>query len=610
MPFERRSQVGPLLLRWCEFATQFQFSPSIPNALMPYLIKTARGLSSPAVLIAMVWCVTLIGVAVGPINYPQQPSLPVLILVAIGLALFIAAYQGGGWSFRAWLRHRSSFPAPSVRILTTAVAAASTAGLIGISLIALDRTLLSDNGGSAELLRCAPTLVDFIEVKRTPLIYVGYLTFSFGFASLVLFVLRGEEIGGWAAILAQLSILSPVGYAVLYSGRMPILFVIVLIVAAVLARLRQGKRPLPDGHHLLIKMVVVLLLFGAYSSAMWSSRQAYCVQMTGLIQQLQDRMRERDLARDPKQSTPAAEPLQEPSKVTGDPESPKSPVGDRGSPAQVQTPPPIESRSQLVQTNPSPKSSAGDRGPPTQAQAPPPSPDSISAADLSKLVGAAKAPPGNDYRPRSANVAALLATMQEAWHVKPRDYVLSAIESGRLSPGTATSILNTYFYLTHSVRILDLVWHARAQFTPHLGIYEVGVLSPVLRVFLPKNEQLAAMSAQLRSAEIYGFFPTAWAAAYIDFGATGAVIYILIWGFAAGWSAVGVRHSVLVTPALLLTFILASILLSPVQGPLGIANSALVLVSMVIVGLVIDFDSLNASFRLTSRRPVEPKAPA
>jgi hypothetical protein len=44
----------------------------------------------------------------------------------------------------------------------------------------------------------------------------------------------------------------------------------------------------------------------------------------------------------------------------------------------------------------------------------------------------------------------------------------------------------------------------------------------------------------------------------------------------------------LATPALLLSFIIASVLLSPVQGPLGIANSALVLVSIVIVGLAVD----------------------
>src|SRR6266404_8125077 len=181
-------------------------------------IKTVRALASPAIIIAVVWCVTLIAVAVGPIDYPLQPAVPVLVLVAIGISLFIVAHQGGAWCFRVMLHQRLDLPPPP-RMLDMIVTATSLLGLTGIALIALDRMILSGagNGGYADLLRCAPTLVDFIEIERTPLLYAGYLTFSFGFASLVLFLLRGDEIRGWAAILAQLSILSPVGYAVLYS---------------------------------------------------------------------------------------------------------------------------------------------------------------------------------------------------------------------------------------------------------------------------------------------------------------------------------------------------------------------------------------------------------
>src|SRR5207244_245259 len=116
---------------------------------------------------------------------------------------------------------------------------------------------------------------------------------------------------------------------------------------------------------------------------------------------------------------------------------------------------------------------------------------------------------------------------------------------------------------------------------------------------------LASMSTQLKAADIHGFFPTVWAAAYIDFGAVGAILYIWIWGFAAGWSAFGTRHSGLSMPPLLLTFIIASILLSPVQGPLGIANSAMVLVSLVIVGVAIDLASLRAGSR-QQYRAMEP----
>jgi hypothetical protein len=566
---------------------------------MQQVLKIARGLSSPAILMAVVWCATLIGVAAGPIDYPMQPSVPVLVLVAIGVSLFVLAHQAGAWCFGIWLRRQPDLPAPPPRSLNTIVTATSLLGLAGIALIALDRMILNGagNGGYADLLRCAPTLVDFIEIKRTPLLYAGYLTFSFGFASLVLFLLRGDDIGGWAAILAQLSILSPVGYAVLYSGRMPILFIIVLIVAAMLVRIGQGRRPLPRGHHLLIKMVVVFLLFTAYSSAMWSSRQAFCVQMSGLIRELQGRMNERDLARAPVLESTPAERKQEPPPDLRHPEPANSAAGDAGRKAEAgATPPPTDVRKAEAGAPPADARKAEDRDTP-----PPKSADSISATDLRKMLAETEALPGAGRPAHSPDVVALLATMQDAWHVTPRGYVLSAIDSGRLSPNTAINFLSTYFYLTHGIRILDLTWHARARFSPHWGIYEIGVLSPILRVFFPQNQLLASMSTQLRSAEIYGFFPTVWAAAYIDFGAAGAVIYVLIWGFAAGWGAFGARHSALALPQLLLIFILASILLSPVQGPLGIANSAMVLVSMVIVGMAIDLESLRVGFRRQHR---------
>jgi hypothetical protein len=565
---------------------------------MQPIVKLARGLSSPAILIVAVWCATLTSVAIGPIDFPLQPSTPVLVLVAAGLTLFVLAHWAGAKCFGIWLRNRPEIPAPSKSILNTAIVATSLAGWGGIALLAFDRAVLSGaSSGYAELLRCAPELVDFIEIKRTPLLYLGYLTFSFGYVSLVLFLLRGEEIRGLTAILAQLSILSPVGYAVLYSGRMPILFIIVLIVAAVLVRVGQGRRPLPYGHHLLVKMVVVFLLFGIYSSAVWPSRQAFCAQMSGLIQELQGRKKERDFARAPVLTSTSTEPKQEPPPDIRHPEPAQSAASDAGQKADArETPPLTDVRKTEAHDTPLPT----DVRKAEARENPPRSADSISAADLSKRVGETNALPGGGHQVPSAN-AALLAMMQEAWHVKPREYVLSAIESGRLSPDTARSALSTYFYLIHGVRMLDLTWNARAQFTPHWGVYEVGVLSPILRVFFPQNQLLAAMSTQLRSAEIYGFFPTVWAAAYIDFGAAGAVIYILIWGLAAGWSAFGARHSVLATPTLLLTFILASILLSPVQGPLGIANSALVLVSMVIVGIAIDLESLSAGSRQRHR---------
>ncbi|HTB04924.1 MAG TPA: hypothetical protein VK804_31010 [Bradyrhizobium sp.] len=572
---------------------------------MPQLVKITRGLSSPAILMAVVWCATLIGVAFGPIDFPRQPSVAVLVLVAVGVSLFVVGDRAGAWCFRAWSRLRPSPPAPPVGTLNIAVIAMSLLGLAGIASIAFDRIVLSGigNSGYAELLRCAPTLIDVIEIRRTPLLYAGYLTFSFGFVSLVLFVLKGEEVRGWAAFLAQLSILCPIGYALLYSGRMPILFAIVLAIAAVLVRVGQGRRHLPQGHHLLIKTVALLVLFGIYTNAMWASRRNFCTEMSGLAQELLSKGREQEAERFRalKMKRAALEQKLAAERQSAAPEQnpapDNNPAGSSNSPARD-----AEYRGQIREVEQQLVDVQQELAQPRQPQ----STDAISATDLSKMIDATRASPGHAELRYSPDVSALLQLLglkREAWHTSPRGYVLSAVESGWLSVSTASNLLNTYFYITHGVYVLDLAWQARAQFTLHWGIYEIGVLSPILRSFLPQNQQLLSMNTELKAAKIDGLFPTAWAAAYIDFGAAGAVIYVLIWGFAAGWSAFGARHSSLATPPLLLTFILASLLLSPVQGPLGIANSALVLASMAIVGIAIDFASLTFRKRRAELEP-------
>ena len=551
---------------------------------MQQVLRLTSSLSSPAVLMVFVWCAVLIAVAAGPIDYPMQPSPTVLTLVAAGISLFIVAHRAGRWSFEVWLKRRPGIQAPSVRTISQVIVVTSLAGIAGIALMAFDRLVLSDvsNRAYAELLRCAPQLVDIVEIKRTPLLYVGYIWFSFGFASLLLFLLNGDEIRGWPAALAQLSIVSPVGYAVLYSGRMPILFAILLIGSAMLVRLRKGKRVLPSDHHLVLKMAIVLLAFGIYSSAMWSTRRSFCVQMGTVVRELQHRMEQRDLAR-----AVTVPPKQDP--LPGQPGSPH-----------LQSPPPVREvtdQGPRVASEPARPPRPSAQKEPVQVEQP--SADVISVTELNEMVDRAmKAPPAAAAQAASAAAASaevrgLLAMLEDSWHVKPRAYVVSAMDAGLLSPPAALSMLGTYFYLTHGTRILDMIWQARRQFSPQWGVYEVGILSPILRLFFPEDQRLAEMDAQLKSTGIHGFFPTAWGAAYIDFGFAGAIIYILTWGFASGWSAFGARRSAFVTPSLLLVFCLASVALSPVQGPLGVANSALVLFSVIVTGLAIDITSLR-----------------
>jgi hypothetical protein len=528
-----------------------------------------------------VWSALLIVVAIGPIDYSNQPSAAVLAIVVIGISLFVLGEQAGALSFRTLLGGHATLRAPPADRLSLVVGMSSCAGIVGIGLIALDRVVLSGaGGGNAELLRCAPDLIDIIKIKRTPLLYLGYLLFSFGFASLVLFLLKGEQIRGWTAVLAQLSILSPIGYALLYAGRMPILFLIGLTVAAVLVRLAQGQRALPEGHYLSVKMIVLVLMFAVYSSTIWSSRQNFCFQMNGVVKELLQRMKDREaeLAKAHEQAATT------PTKLSPPPISHATPVNR---PAAIE-----DASGKKLPAQSLPEVKQGKL-----------SSDAISAADLGKMIVEGQERP-RDGRPE--NIATLLAIMDQAWHVQPRGYVISAMTSGYLPPGTAVAVLSTYFYFSHGVRILDTTWRERDRFSPHWGVYEIGVLSPILRVFLPENRELASLKTELQSAGLHGFFPTVWPAAYIDFGAVGAVIYILVWGFMGGWSLAGSRRSGLVTPLLLLVFVLASILLSPVEGPLGIANSALVLLSMLVTGCTLDF----ANLRSRSSRNAEPRSSA
>jgi hypothetical protein len=489
---------------------------------MQRLIQLAGGVSSPAILITLIWCAALLSVAVGPIDYPGQPSLVVLTVVGLSVALFLFGYGGGKFLFIRYFSRQTGMPPLSRRMLNRIVIAVSLFGIVGIALVAFDRTMLSgvSNSSYTELLRCAPGLVDIVSIRRTPLLYGGYAMFSFGFVSVMLFLLKGEEITGWAAALAQLSVVSPVVYALLYSGRMPILLVLVLIAAAMVVRLAQGLPPLPRGHYLIIKTVAGVVLFAIYSNAIWMSRQNFCTQMSPLITELQQR-----------------------------------------------------------------EVSSADASKPAEAS------EKITPTELNKRIEEARAARPPEQKPSAADTA--FAGGLEAWNVKPRGYVTSAVESGILSARSAMIGLTTYFYLTHGLRTIDTLWHAREMLTPKWGVYEVGVLSPLLQIFFPNNQRVDAMEAELRAAMAYGFFPTAWGAAFVDFGLVGTIIYILIWGVVAGWSAAGSKHSDLMTPLLLLVFVLASILLSVVQGPLGVANSALVLASLILTGFMLDFARLG-----------------
>ena len=192
---------------------------------------------------------------------------------------------------------------------------------------------------------------------------------------------------------------------------------------------------------------------------------------------------------------------------------------------------------------------------------------------------------------------------QGSWKTSARPYVLSAIESGWLSPGTASNLLGSYFYLTHGIFVLDLAMACAGAIIASLGplrnrrsladspkscsrkpaaaLHEYRVESGEDRRRIPYS--LGGRLYRLRG-RWSGYL-------HFDLGICRRLGCLWIQAFGFG------------DATLLLTFILASILLSVVQGPLGVANSALVLLSMVIVGIAVDFRSLSSRERRAAPEP-------
>ena len=74
-------------------------------------------------LIVLIWCAALLSVAVGPIDYPGQPSLVVLTVVGSGVVLFLFGYEGGKFLFIRYFSRQARMPPLSRRMLNRIVIA-------------------------------------------------------------------------------------------------------------------------------------------------------------------------------------------------------------------------------------------------------------------------------------------------------------------------------------------------------------------------------------------------------------------------------------------------------------------------------------------------------
>lgn len=181
--------------------------------------------------------------------------------------------------------------------------------------------------------------------------------------------------------------------------------------------------------------------------------------------------------------------------------------------------------------------------------------------------------------------------IDKAWNVEPAGYIRPLFRDSLPLSVSKVSILAS-FYLTHSPMVLARVVKEESgegeQIGPFFGVYQIGVLSPLLRILAPERGIPGKMTEELQEAEIFGFFPSVFGSAYLDFGAVGGALYLFVWGAVGGVGLALSRRRSGVTGPLCLCFVIATVFLSPINGPLGVANSALIFGSILAAGLALD----------------------
>jgi hypothetical protein len=134
-------------------------------------------------------------------------------------------------------------------------------------------------------------------------------------------------------------------------------------------------------------------------------------------------------------------------------------------------------------------------------------------------------------------------------------------------------------YLTHPPTTVQRMVEHWQGFSIYGGLYQIGILSPISDVLAPSLKLPQTMRAELNAIGAYGWFPSAWGAWIGDAGLIGGAICVFVWGWLSGFCYRRALTTTSLSAELMLSFVYLSILVSPLNGPFGFANSFLIFLS-------------------------------
>ena len=446
---------------------------------------------TPAGHLSIVWALTVVFFEFGPIRYTEVPAWTTWLFVGACLVAFSA-----GGVLEAWMRDRAPQRLPeriaarfSIDVLIRATA---ILGLFGAACIAVDKLLLSgldfSHGVTAIRFAREQAVNEGIQMAlpRSPLLYLGYVTFAFSVAAFLLYLLTDTPLRPSTKVLAVSSLASPFAYSFVYGGRSPLFLVIGMACAAVAVRALTHSRWLPN-RGAAISLVGLIAATVLYSN--WILAERFDETGASSYDQLQQRF------------------------------------------------------------------------------------ETSYGATIASLPAATAAPTSS--------------TASSAPSLAPTASPVVASARPALAEQAAMHVVMNAYYVSHELPMLDRTLRTNARLGPYLGAYQFYLVGALVERIVPNWNIDAVMIPQLKAANVYGWFSTAWGGMYLDFGLIGALIAVTL----CGWLSSRTYHAALAGPndgaRLLMCYVFAGIVASPILSIFTISISLPILASLIITAALL-----------------------
>ena len=183
----------------------------------------------------------------------------------------------------------------------------------------------------------------------------------------------------------------------------------------------------------------------------------------------------------------------------------------------------------------------------------------------------------------NTDLSMYFAYLKAQYGIYPDEFLIDLVNNNLLDEELVVGLMQSFYYFTHGPLVFSKMVNSQMTVGPYCGQYQVPLVMTLLRKFFPYFSLSDQIFNELSAAGVLGSFSSAWGMMFADFGWIGTLIEVfylgcisrLVYFYAIAQKRLGDQ--------LLLTFIMASIYITPVLPPLGIGLNFFTLFSVILV---------------------------